>query len=121
MKILLIIIAMLANQFNDYRKIILFAPAADHPDLKAQKQILDKDPEGIKERNLKIEVVLYDAKNARLFKKYKVAYKSFAFILIGKDGGEKLRSTETVSLEKLYSTIDAMPMRRSEMKTGKQE
>jgi hypothetical protein len=36
-------------------------------------------------------------------------------ILIGKDGGEKRRSTRALSGDELFGTIDAMPMRRQEM------
>ena len=39
----------------------------------------------------------------------------FTVILIGKDGGEKLRSHQPIAWEKLQSTIDAMPMRQDEM------
>jgi len=36
-------------------------------------------------------------------------------VLIGKDGGEKLRSIEPVSNEAIFGLIDSMPMRKSEM------
>lgn len=36
-------------------------------------------------------------------------------ILIGKDGGAKLRSEKPLSMAKLQETIDAMPMRQDEM------
>jgi hypothetical protein len=39
----------------------------------------------------------------------------FAVVLIGKDGGEKFRSHEPVSMENLFERIDAMPMRRQEI------
>ena len=37
-------------------------------------------------------------------------------VLIGKDGGEKLRSHEIVSPETLCRLIDSMPMRQEEMR-----
>ena len=37
-------------------------------------------------------------------------------ILIGLDGGVKLRQTEMISLDKLFTLIDGMPMRRREIK-----
>lgn len=40
----------------------------------------------------------------------------FTVILVGKDSGDKLRDTKPLTLTKLYNTIDAMPMRQSEMK-----
>jgi hypothetical protein len=36
-------------------------------------------------------------------------------ILIGKDGGEKLRSIDPVSNEAIFGLIDSMPMRKSEV------
>jgi hypothetical protein len=42
----------------------------------------------------------------------------FQNLLIGKDGGVKLRSNSPISNEKLFETIDAMPMRRREMRDG---
>ena len=38
------------------------------------------------------------------------------FILVGKDGTEKLRREEAVPVEEVFNLIDAMPMRRSETK-----
>ncbi len=38
------------------------------------------------------------------------------FILIGKDGGEKARCHDAVDLEKWFALIDAMPMRRAEIR-----
>ncbi len=39
-------------------------------------------------------------------------------ILVGKDGGIKLRRSSPVPAETLFATIDAMPMRRHEMQSG---
>ncbi|WP_306012848.1 MULTISPECIES: DUF4174 domain-containing protein [unclassified Allomuricauda] len=44
------------------------------------------------------------------------ANEAFEIILIGLDGGIKLRKNDIVSQEELFSTIDAMPMRRNEMR-----
>jgi hypothetical protein len=41
---------------------------------------------------------------------------AFAAVLVGRDGGEKLRSAEPVPAEKLFDLIDAMPMRQREMR-----
>ncbi|MEM7550576.1 MAG: DUF4174 domain-containing protein [Bacteroidota bacterium] len=51
----------------------------------------------------------------KLRNQFSVQEDDFTVILIGKDGGEKLRSSKPIRNEKLFSTIDAMPMRRSEM------
>ncbi|WP_340153321.1 DUF4174 domain-containing protein [uncultured Marivirga sp.] len=39
-------------------------------------------------------------------------------LLIGKDGGVKLRSISPITNKKLFETIDAMPMRQREMRIG---
>ena len=40
----------------------------------------------------------------------------FMIILIGKDGGEKLRQDRLVELKEIFRIIDAMPMRQQEMR-----
>lgn len=44
---------------------------------------------------------------------------TFAVVLIGKDGGEKLRSKQPIPWDTLESTIDAMPMRQTEMRRSR--
>jgi len=41
---------------------------------------------------------------------------NFEIILIGLDGGIKLQQTEVLTKQELFNTIDAMPMRRNEIK-----
>ncbi len=53
-----------------------------------------------------------DAVRAR----FGVAAQDFLVVLIGKDGGEKRRFTKPPAPDEIFSTIDAMPMRRSEMR-----
>ena len=42
---------------------------------------------------------------------------AFAATLVGKDGGEKLSSGEPVAAAEIFSLIDSMPMRRSQMES----
>lgn len=51
-----------------------------------------------------------------LRQRFHVKPDEFAVILVGKDGGEKLRSDKPVLWEKLASKIDGMPMRRDEVR-----
>ena len=41
--------------------------------------------------------------------------KGFEVVLVGKDGGMKLRETTPLSTEVLLSTIDRMPMRQARL------
>ena len=102
-------------QPKNHRGIYVFAADADNASFITQKSILT-DQAGLKERDICVHEIIGARYNQLLFKKYKAAVQGFTFILVGKDGGEKLRSTKPVSLKKLFGTIDAMPMRKQEMK-----
>ena len=54
-----------------------------------------------------------------LFNKFNATKGPFKIVLIGLDGGVKLEQYELLSVEKLFNTIDSMPMRRAELSTTK--
>ena len=101
---------------QSFREIILFANADDDKSLKKQLEILNSDPKGLAERDLKISIKIWAKDKGKTHQKFKIAKNQYAFILIGKDGGEKYRSFSVMTKQKLYSIIDAMPMRKYEMK-----
>ena len=47
--------------------------------------------------------------------RYAIGDNAFSVLLIGKDGGEKLRVNEVPDLQTIYAVIDGMPMRSREM------
>ncbi len=99
------------------RVILLYAPSGMDEKLAKQNKVLAQDEAGIKERDLVIHQVTPDAED--IFDAVRSEYglkESFTFVLIGKDGGVKKRSEDVVSLESLFSLIDSMPMRQSEMR-----
>tara|TARA_B100001765_G_C19506520_1_gene343268 strand:- start:386 stop:901 length:516 start_codon:yes stop_codon:yes gene_type:complete len=53
--------------------------------------------------------------------KYLLTNNTFEVMLIGLDGGVKLRQDEFLDKESLFRLIDSMPMRMNEMKKGKLE
>ena len=57
-----------------------------------------------------------DTEQKRLRSRYNIQPDEFAVILLGKDGGEKLRSHTPVTIEELSSVIDSMPMRQQEIR-----
>jgi hypothetical protein len=96
-----------------------------------QMEILNEDIKGLKERKLVIYSVMPNQykkgiqtekwiQSNLLNDRFREDKKSFEVILMGLDGGIKLRQSEVLSLEKLYGTIDAMPMRRNEIQNKKQ-
>ena len=68
------------------------------------------------ERDITQLVVRTPAENPEIVKRFKLSGAAFTVLLIGKDGGEKLRSHEIVSPETLCQLIDSMPMRQEEMR-----
>jgi hypothetical protein len=52
----------------------------------------------------------------RLLQQYGIDATAFTVLLIGKDGGEKLRVTGVPDLAAIYTVIDGMPMRSREMR-----
>jgi Domain of unknown function (DUF4174) len=102
-------------QSGSSRQIYLFAPTVKDSNLVKQQLILGADTEGVNERDLSKKVFFAESNNTSVFKKYKIVRNRFTFVLIGKDGGEKFRSHSVVSLQRLFSIIDGMPMRQDEM------
>lgn len=98
------------------REIILLAEDKMNPDLLQQERILRADEASLAERDITITLVtpLSDKKRYDTFMKKR---KGFLFILIGKDGSEKIISETPVSLQQLFGLIDSMPMRRYEIET----
>ena len=100
------------------RVLIVSAPAADDPALAEQHRILAGWKTSAAARDLTIIEIIGDTVRgagdpaAALRRKYRLPA-TFTAILIGKDGGEKLRSARPFPAAALEATIDAMPMRKA--------
>ena len=106
---------MLHFQSNNKRLLEVYAADAHNPLYLEQLKLLKQDEPGLQDRDLVVTSYVKDAGNAARFKQKHITG-DFSIILIGKDGGEKFRSTTPVNTKKLYSIIDVMPMRKEEMK-----
>ena len=113
------------------RVLLIFSPSQQMAEYREQLDRLRADATGMQERDLvtyrifpeglitsERDVLDHNDLSDQWRSQYGVDPETFVVILVGKDGGEKLRSTEVIRLEKLYATIDAMPMRRQEMRDG---
>lgn len=66
---------------------------------------------------LPLQKVLSEAEKAELRKRLQVAKsKGSTFILLGKDGSEKARQRGRLELRAVFALIDAMPMRKAELR-----
>lgn len=92
------------------RPILVFSPA-DDPRLAAQLDAFRDGAAALVDRD---NVVIVDTGvESGLRRVYRP--EGFTVILVGKDGGEKLRRRRVVAVEELNALIDTMPMRRNEM------
>ncbi len=95
--------------------VLLWPLVSDDGRVAEQARLLAADRAGAAERDLVVvEPVALD--QADLRRRYGVAPGRFAALLIGRDGGVKLRSGEPMSTRTLFEAIDAMPMRQAEMR-----
>jgi Domain of unknown function (DUF4174) len=110
---------LLSAQKSDYRRILIFAPDSANISFKNQNLIFEKENASCVERNIVIENYIFTTHGNHIFSKYQVSNRDFTVLLIGKDGFVKLRSKEIVSASRIYAFVDAMPMRKDEMRKMK--
>ncbi len=108
----------LAQMQWERRVLIVAAPSAQDPTLAAQRRILGTWTAKRDERDLTVVEIVGDqvrgaGDTARTLRRKFRLPTGFTAILIGKDGGEKLRSAHPFPTALLEQTIDAMPMRRA--------
>ena len=122
------------NPLEEYkwknRPLLLFAPSETHPDFEKQLERLNASSKGVKERELiVIQVLSEEAKIGEkpldegtavaLRERFSPQEDALTIVLIGKDGAEKLRQQDKLSVSRLFQTIDAMPMRQQEIREGR--
>ncbi|TLU99525.1 DUF4174 domain-containing protein [Dyadobacter luticola] len=102
------------------RQVLLFYTNSGLTKQKSQMAIFDAHQKDMIERDINVQRFPFSGKNLSAWKKWDIdSTASFTFILVGRDGSEKLRSSEVVSAEKLFGLIDAMPMRKNEIKRSR--
>lgn len=112
----------LAAHKDKSRVLLVFAPTDKDSSYVEQGKLWQGEKAGFDERQLVVVPVLADKKMAAgdtpvaLEKKYGIDAKTFAVVLLGKDGHDAYRAAKPVKAAALYEVIDAMPMRRAEMK-----
>ncbi|MFC1713317.1 CIA30 family protein [Candidatus Poribacteria bacterium] len=110
------------------RLLMVFSPSESHPDYKSQKKEIVEKIAQIDERDLVVFEIFEEGENRvsnstiahaageSLREKFSVKPEEHTVVLMGKDGAEKLRSTGHVPIEEIFSLIDSMPMRQSEIR-----
>lgn len=108
----------------EQRVLLVFAPVDRDTSLTKQRKIVGAEQEAFRERDLRVvEIVGETISGARdyaprLRQRYGIGDREFAAVLLGKDGGVKLRANRPLDSGQLFDTIDAMPMRQREMRAN---
>ena len=123
-------ITTLSDLRDHARPLLIFAARPDDPQLTIQLRTLDDHAAEAHARQIVPVAIIYGnpsptyakftvAGAEAIRRRFNVGPDDFTVILIGKDGGEKLRDRKRFSMSKLERTIDAMPMRQEELKGRK--
>ena len=107
------------------RPLVVFAPSAGDPGLAKQRAIVAGLRPAFQDRQIVVVYVVGEQVStdlgdgpglgaAALRSRFGVGVGAFRAVLVGKDGGVKLSSGKPIAAGTLFSTIDAMPMRRDE-------
>ena len=96
------------------RPVIVFADSPNDPNFDLQIAYLERRADALLERDV---VVLTDTDPAaQSALREKLRPRGFMLVLIGKDGGVKLRKPFPWDVRELSRTIDKMPMRQREIR-----
>lgn len=106
------------NDFKwTHRPVIVFADADADPRYREQIALLSERPGHLAERDV---VVIVDTDPAGMSAvREKLRPRGFMLVLIGKDGGVKLRKPAPWDVRELSRVIDKMPMRLEEIRLGR--
>lgn len=118
-----------AQSLEDYRwkkrLVFIMNPGGDNPLMHPQVKSFREFSDEISERETLLFIKTGDRVtdpegNIQLVKIGEIPYNNFqGVVLIGKDGGVKLKEEFPVEPSALFSLIDSMPMRKAEMRSSK--
>ena len=115
------------DSLRDHQRVLLVFSNGDNRLAEAQLNVAATHSSGFRDRDLLLvglegttpgvpTALLSPQDDVAARKHFRIQPGSFTVVLIGKDGGEKLRATGPITWEKLQQTIDAMPMRQDEIR-----
>ncbi|MDH4439097.1 MAG: DUF4174 domain-containing protein [Rhizobium sp.] len=108
-------------------RVVLVFGNADNPKVAKQVKLLEKEQGGLEERDMVVVSVSKERATAvygnvpaldpdSVRKDAGIEDGGFQVVLVGKDGGIKLRSENVIGDVEMFDFIDQMPMRRAEQK-----
>jgi len=122
--------AAAAAELGDYlwqrRPLLLFAPAESDSRLVETVRRIEASRCDFADRDMVLGLIVTEGTSTldgqvvdtghvkRLLSEFGIAANTFSAVLIGKDGGEKLRVNDVPDLPAIYAVIDGMPMRSAD-------
>ncbi|MBJ7340508.1 DUF4174 domain-containing protein [Mycolicibacterium sp.] len=124
-------VTAMAAELSDYRwqrrPLLVFAPTVNDPRVVETLSRIEASRCDFVTRDMVLGLVMSQGNSTldgqaisseqsrRLLRQYGIDEGAFSVVLIGKDGGEKLRVDEVPDLPAIYAVIDGMPMRSHEI------
>ena len=121
-----------AAELSDYRwehrPLLVFAPSESDPRLIETVRRIEATRCDFMDRDMVLGRIVAEGPSTldghvvdtnqaqQLLSEFGIGANSFSVVLIGKDGGEKLRVNAVPDLQSIYAVIDGMPMRGREMR-----
>lgn len=106
-----------AQSFSDYRwknRLLILVSNQNETQLVEQKRLFENVANEMNDRDLLLFNL--EPNNKELKKHYNIEANFTGVILIGKDGGVKLKKPFLIKVSEVFELIDGMPMRRAEMR-----
>jgi hypothetical protein len=110
------------------RLLLVFAAESGQPNFQSLANEISSRQADVDDRDLVVFEILESGtsrmnhsrieprKAASIREQFEIAPSAFTVILVGKDGGIKLKRNDQVRLEEIFQLIDSMPMRQDEMR-----
>ncbi len=109
------LMAMTAAAQSPHRLVVVVGVSTD-PRAVQQHADLAKAATALRERDVVVQDITPEAARRTRPELGVTAQADFEILLVGKDGGVKLRRTNPVAPSEIIALIDTMPMRQSEMR-----
>jgi hypothetical protein len=100
-------------------RLVVVVGLANDPRVRQQTAGFDRDAAALRERDVVVQQITPEAARRERPELGVGSGLTFEVLLVGKDGGVKLRRETPVSASEINALIDTMPMRREEMRREK--
>ena len=96
-------------------RLVVVVGRTDDPLALRQHAALEEDAAALRERDVVVQALTPEAARSARPELGVPSGSAFAVLLVGRDGGVKMRRDAPVPVSEITALIDTMPMRRSEM------